>query len=475
MIRIMKQHLQEALKGLSKVVCTKTSLPILSCVRITTGKESVTVSGTDLDQWMECQVPAEVAEPMDCIVSLEGLREFIDGGDTRNMVCIAAAGKNIRLSMDVAGQSMERSLHAMPMDDWPPSKAQPKTMTPVTKDIFGIMKLAYPSASKDDTRRTLTGICLDKNAVIATDGSQLVKLNFTLPLKEQVILPPTKVLVSGFFKDDGMMGVVMEKKDITHVNFQSGAWRYTLRCIVANYPNFNQVIPKDEDLKNRIVFTAEDISMLEKSVPKIEGYKDDQQGIVMYAGRNGVKFMSRQPSSSVKIDTKAEYKGMETMAAMNRNYVMRALELGFTEFRFCDAYSPFMASGKAGIYVFMPMRNVRDIESCWKKLGITPNKEANMSEKKAETAVAGSKAETQPAAPKTGMQFKPQEQTTPAADTFEELRTAAEGIRQAAKALADSAVIIQRKIADAQRAVKLKEKDYKETRDLIERIRAKAA
>lgn len=474
----MKQNLQEALKGLSKVVCAKTNLPILACVRIKAENDTLTLSGTDLEQWLDCRLPfAEKLEPLDCIVRLEALKEFIEGGSGRSMLGIeTAAANSVRLSMEIAGQRMERQFETMPVADWPANRPLPDSMSPVSKEIFSLMKLAFPSASRDDTRRAITGICLDKDGIIATDGSQLAKLNFVLPIKEQVILPNTRMLSSGFFKDDGTMGVVMDKKDITHVSFQSGAWQYTVRCIVASYPNFNQVIPREASLKNRIVFTAEDIAMLEKSIPKLEGYKDDPQGIVMYAGGKGVKFMSRQPSSSVKIETRAEYKGWRTdlIAAMNRKYVMRALELGFTELRFSDAYSAFMSSGKAGIYVFMPMRNVRDIEACWKKIGITPNKEDKMTEKKTEAAAAEKKVETQ-TAPKTGMQFKPQGAQETAADPFEELRTAADEIRLAAKALADSAAMIQRKITDAQKSVKQKEKDFKETRDLIERLKSKAA
>ena len=98
-----------------------------------------------------------------------------------------------------------------------------------------------------------------------------------------------------------------------------------------------------------------------------------------------------------------------------------------------------------------------------------------MTEKKTETAASEKKVEAHVPA-KAGMQFRTQvAQEQAPADPFEELRVAAEGIRQAAKSLADSAALIQRKVADAQRTVKLREKDYKETRDLIERIKAKAA
>ena len=115
-VRIMKQNLQEALKGLAKVVCGKTTLPILACVRLKSENSTLTISGTDLEQWLDYRVPlTENSEPLDCIVRLEALKEFVNGGDGKSMLNLEMAGVNfIRLSMEIVGQKIERLFETMP-------------------------------------------------------------------------------------------------------------------------------------------------------------------------------------------------------------------------------------------------------------------------------------------------------------------------------------------------------------------------
>jgi DNA polymerase III sliding clamp (beta) subunit (PCNA family) len=55
----MKQNLQEAFKGLAKVVCGKTTLPILACVRLKSENSTLTISGTDLEQWLDYRIRLE--------------------------------------------------------------------------------------------------------------------------------------------------------------------------------------------------------------------------------------------------------------------------------------------------------------------------------------------------------------------------------------------------------------------------------
>jgi hypothetical protein len=87
----------------------------------------------------------------------------------------------------------------------------------------------------------------------------------------------------------------------------------------------------------------------------LDKLENDLNGVVLYAGSLGVKFLSCKTAGDVKIETKAEYKGWhkEMVACANRDYLLHAFELGFTELRFSDACSPFVFKGEAGLYVFM--------------------------------------------------------------------------------------------------------------------------
>jgi DNA polymerase III sliding clamp (beta) subunit (PCNA family) len=397
---------------------------------------------------------------------------------------------HVKLSVDIAGQKMERVFEGMPLEDWPAVRQPTSDTAPLSKEVFNRIKLALPAASKDASRRVITGVLLEKDGITATDGKHLVRFKQDVPVTQQVILPPTKVLLSGMLNCDGGFGVTVEDKTTTHVHFNSGNWRYTVKCIEGSYPNYRHIIPSEECLRSKIVFTSEDAVMLRKSLPMLDKLENDLNGVVLYAGSLGVKFLSCKTAGDVKIETKAEYKGWqkEMVACANRDYLLRAFELGFTELRFSDACSPFVFKGEAGLYVFMPIRNVKDMDVYWKKLGLTFNQEENMSEKKTETAVNLNKEEkqmnertaetvTQTAAAtvQQAVEQKPPFQVVggklESGDVYDEALSTIETIKASIKAVYDGAADLQRKLRDAQKAIKNKEREYQSTKQLITRLR----
>ena len=224
--------------------------------------------------------------------------------------------------------------------------------------------------------------------------------------------------------------------------------------------------------------------MLRKSLPMLDRLENDLNGVVLYAGSLGVKFLSCKTTGDVKIETKAEYKGWqkEMVACANRDYLLRAFELGFTELRFSDACSPFVFKGEAGLYVFMPIRNVKDMEVYWKKLGLTFKQEENMSEKKTETAANLNKEEKQmnertaaTATVQQAVEPKPPFQVVggklESGEVYDEALSTIETIKASIKAVYDGAADLQRKLRDAQKAIKNKEREYQSTKQLITRLR----
>ena len=74
-IKLSKSELCKAVQGLGKVVCGKTTLPILACVRVKSENGALAISGTDLDQWLEYRIKLEEnPEPLDCIIRLDAMK-----------------------------------------------------------------------------------------------------------------------------------------------------------------------------------------------------------------------------------------------------------------------------------------------------------------------------------------------------------------------------------------------------------------
>ncbi len=471
-------------------------------VRIRAKAGAISVSGTDLGQWLEYRTNAETAEPADWIVELAKLREFVNGSGGKCMLTMEPAADNaLKVSFDVAGQRVERVFPSTPADEWPVFPACPQELTPVKADLFAAIRDAMPSASRDMTRRVLHSVLLCRDSVVATDARHLVRLDCAAPLEDPVIVPVTKPLASGLLKDDGAMAVT-GKDGVLLVHFESGAWRYMVKSVEGCYPNYRQVIPDGDRLVMKVRFTDADVESLTKALPAFEK-GDDLDGVALYAGAKGVRFLTTKPGGTAMLETQAACEGPQehSVVVFDRSFLLRAFELGLNELRFGVGHMGMVPTGSRGTMVYMPLR-VNNVGEYFKRLGIEykPTEENTDMTKKNEVgapqAVPQQTADQEQKPQAEAPAQKPQEQQPKpesatslrmtggngtnglngngSADPFEQLQAAVVELKNAAKAFNDAINGLQRKIADAQRAVKQKEKDFKSTRDILDKLKSAA-
>ena len=501
-MKIMKSKLKDALMGLAKVVGSKAAIPVLKHVRVKAVAGKLTVTGTSLDECLAYTVAdAEAPVDADWLIDFPKLREFLTG-DGKSMVTIEPAGDNaVKISFDVAGHLVERLFETMHIDDWPLIPEQPKEMRPVSAMLFDNIRLALPSASKDNTRRILTGVFLEQDSVTTTDGKQIAKLFCEIPIEAPVIVPPTKVLATGMLRDDGGMAVsVGEYRTVVHLS--SGPWLYSFKCVDGAYPDYVHIIPAAKLIKSWAEFPAAEAQALTKSLPVFEK-GDSLDGVALYAGKLGVKFLSTKKDSLAMLDTSATSTGSKEhgIAIFDRKYLLKAFSLGLTKIGFDWGHSPLLSTGDRGLLVFMPIIGMIPDEY-YKRLGIeikpiqekkvmttktdTPVAPQNSAavksetEKKMDTEKKPAVAPTTPASPTgTKESFKVVHGagasngngTNGTADPFEDLQKAMVELKNQAKTLTDGINGLQRKIADAQRAVKQREKDFRSTREILDKLK----
>ncbi len=490
MIRILKSKLQDALKGLAKVVGAKASIPVLGHVRLKAANGNVSVTGTNLEEWLTCEMDAETENDADWLLEFAKLKDFLKG-DGKVFVGIEVAGdRTVKIAFDAGGHLVERIFETMPLDDWPLIPEQPKEMKPVSSKLFESIRLALPSASRDNTRKVLTGVFLENDAAVATDGKQIVKLFCEIPIEAPIIVPPTKVLATGMLREDGAMGISAGNySSVMHIS--SGPWHYSFKCTEGTYPAYSQIIPAAKLIKSWAEFPAAEAQALMKSLPVFEK-GDSLDGVALYAGKEGVKFLSTKKDSSAMIETSAKSTGSKEhgIAVFDRKYLLKAFSLGLTKIGFDWGHSPLLGTGDRGLLVFMPIRGMIPDEY-YKRLGIEIKP---IEEKKVMTT----KTDT-PVAPQNNAAVKPETQKVPMAvstpkesfkvvhgagngngngngtngtpDPFEDLQKAVVELRNQAKALTDGINGLQRKIADAQRAVKQREKDFRSTREILDKLK----
>ncbi len=160
---------------------SRASIPVLSHVRLKAANGNVSISGTNLEEWLTCEMDAETENNADWLLEFAKLK-----GDGKVFVGVEAAGdRAVKISFDAGGHLIERIFETLPLDEWPLIPEQPKEMKPVSSKLFENIRLAYPSSAKDASRRILSGVFLEDNAVIATDGKQLVKSDCEIPMDDR--------------------------------------------------------------------------------------------------------------------------------------------------------------------------------------------------------------------------------------------------------------------------------------------------
>lgn len=499
MLSVGKEVFMKALSGITKVLAVKGTLPILGCVRIGKAATGAKLSATNLEEYIEFNFDhAEVQGDDDIIVELAALKKFLSGGGhTGNIVFERCNPDSVKVTAEIAGQRIERQFATMTAGDWPLWPEEPREFVPVKAEFFAILNKAFPSASRDPNRKTLTCAFAKDNSVVATNGQELVVFPCELPGNFEAMIPPTKIMTEAFFTEDSGITVKYgqgKNPCPERLHVKCGHWHYSMRSPDGSYPNYQHVIPPTEKLTNSLTFGTAGLDALRKALPCLEADKEDPV-TVLHAGNSGVHLFSQNMATPYAIPAEGEYQGAgEKFIPMGRNKLLRAFKLGYNKISFADEFTPMTATGSGpGFMVFMPYRMKVPEDKLKKYLN---NKNHNMEDSEmkttkqtAETATAQVAAQSttenkvQPTAPVpanggTDAHAAVQPEHKPGLtmvnadpDPFDDLLRSADELRLKVRDTFEAVAAFQRKIRDAQKAVKFREKNYKNTRELMEKFR----
>jgi DNA polymerase-3 subunit beta len=498
MFTIPVSALHTAITGLSKVIPNKPKLQILGAVRISAGSGKAMLSGTDLEQYLDYTTAATVTEPADLAVGFKELRELVKAADNSGDAVFTPAGDGtVRVEYQVGQQRMSRTLATFAIEDLPATddapfaKSRPAAIVP---EFFVRLRSAIPSCSKDDTRRMVTGVLVEPDLMVATDGKHLLKLSGPNGVSEPVVLPVTKVLANGLLSAGGTVAV---GKDAGMVRLTSGEWTYTLKAIEGKFPNWRQIVPGQFD--ERIEFDANDAKLLAGALPALPT-KSEHRAVYVHAA-DRVSILAEDLDNPSTIATAARYAGRKPgqVLCANRHYLVRGFGLGFRHLAFNDPLSPVAMHGgdpEEGIMVFMPLKCLGDEKKLAKALAPAgeiqstkseiqnteacpvegepdatfraPHSELRVHSQPATTnpeetpMTEDKKPETTTAITKPQFQVVGEEQ-----DPFAELLSAIAETQEQARQTLDKAGKLAKLVRETQRAVKAKEKDFTRTQRLI--------
>jgi DNA polymerase-3 subunit beta len=247
-ITIERDVFAEAVGWVLRCVGARATLPVLGGVLVEASGSEIRLAGTDLEIAGESKTTAAVEEPGRVVLPGRVLGEIARSLPEGTVRVDTDAGQG-RITCGAA----EFTLRTLPVEDFPnvssPAQAPPgKIDAKLFAEAVGQVTKA---ASRDEARPILTGVLIeiskDSMTLVATDSYRLSvrELSWTGPGAELRRVVPARALTEGAKAVEGESEVTLAIGE-SQVGVTAGGRTLTTRLIEGEFPNWRQLLPKDQ-------------------------------------------------------------------------------------------------------------------------------------------------------------------------------------------------------------------------------------
>ena len=362
-IKAQRDELLKALTTVMGAISSKNTLPILNNILLQTdGPDTLIVMGTDLELGIKTRCAADVGLQGAVTAPARKLYEIVrelTPGDVEITVAKNNA-VNIRTS-----KSFFKIMGLEP-DDFP------KLPEPTLEQSFELdqqvlkqcLALTSFAISRDETRYTLNGVLMilknKKMRFVATDGKRLASIEKDADLANDIVLEaivPAKTvseLIKAIADEAGKVRIMYTQNQII---FQLTETTFISRLIEGRFPNYEQVIPKDQ--KTTVQANRQELLSAMKRVSLLTS--QENQSVKLDFTKGHLLISSRSPNlGEAKEEMSAEVTGEDITIGFNPSYVIDVLKNLGTEQIFLsmtDPDKPGLIKTEDGyLYVVMPMQ-----------------------------------------------------------------------------------------------------------------------
>lgn len=328
---INQSALKEELGFVQGIVEKKSTIPVLSNILIeSVGENTIRIVGTDLDVTIRCEALADIKQPGAMCIQARKLFDIVrllDGGDVH-----FAKEENewVKLS---CGKSKFR-LAGVGRDQFPEVPSFKSAPLKLSAEIFNhfIGNTAF-AITNEQSRFTLSGakfIIDDKHAkMVTTDGHRLAFIQKYLgenaaASENMDALIPKKALMELVKISRDSTAEVSFGEDPNHIYFEVGGRLLITRKLSGNFPNYEMVIPKDND--KTVTFDALE---MKNALRRVSLMADERTRSVKLTIRTGEIEIGAQSSEEGEANEKvaAEYTGEEVQIGFNSQYLQEFLNV----------------------------------------------------------------------------------------------------------------------------------------------------
>ena len=250
-LTITREQLQEGLVAVAASVPTKTTLPVLANLLLEASRDGLRMSGTDLDIAVSTTVPASLDQEGAITLPARKLVEIVRELPS-NPIRIIASGEQ-RVSIE-CGRSRFRLL-GLPREEFPafPAVKFEGGWRAPARDLQKLISHVAFAASTEESRPILNGVLWElrpeRMRMVATNGHRLARMDVPATAaaggQADLIVPPKALeQIRRLFSTEDEVEVARSEN---HLGFRSATTQIFTRLIEGPYPNYEQVIPREND------------------------------------------------------------------------------------------------------------------------------------------------------------------------------------------------------------------------------------
>jgi hypothetical protein len=236
----------------------------------------------------------------------------------------------------------------------------PAAWSEVPADLLAALAEATATSADDDTRYALSCLMLkagrDGHEVVATDGRQiLIRGGFVFPWTGDVLIRRSPLFACRDLPRDRPWAIA---RSDTHVALRCDPWTILLEIQTsARFPRVDMVFPAPDAATARLRLDPADAAFLADALGRLPGSEVNNAPVTV--DLNGkVAVRARGPESDAITElvlSRSSYGGAPARFQTNRDFLARAVRLGFREVEIVDPSSPIVCRAGRHAYAWQPL------------------------------------------------------------------------------------------------------------------------
>ncbi|WP_124726254.1 DNA polymerase III subunit beta [Staphylospora marina] len=355
--RIVKSALSEAVSQVSKAVSTKTTIPVLTGIKVTADESGLLLTGSNSDITIQARVPVRKNDSEQVFVEKMGsvvlpgriFGELVRKLPDDEVECVVSD----RFQAVIRSGTAEFQLNGFDPEEYPrfPRLTEDRTFTISADALKSLIRQTGFAVAVNEARGVLTGVLFQLEdgilTCVATDSHRLSRQQARvegakdLSLKNVVVPGKSLSELAKTLGDyTGPVDLVVEDNQILvrteEVEFYS-------RLLEGAYPDTNRVIPKSGETE--LVTSTRELLQSVDRASLIS--RDGRDNVIKWTLKDGkVEVNSAaQDIGSVTEEVVAKVSGPELSISFNARYMMealRAIDSGEIRILFTGPMTPFL-------------------------------------------------------------------------------------------------------------------------------------